>query len=454
MDLFEDVPQKDNTPVFSVSELSGALKKTVEGAFSNVRLRGEIGRVTRPASGHVYLDLKDDKSVINCNIWRPIVSRLDVFPEEGMEVVATGKLSTYAPNSKYNFIIETLEIAGEGALMALLEKRKKALSAEGLFDAGRKQLLPYLPKRIGVITSRTGAVIRDILHRLSDRFPSEVILWPVTVQGEKCADEVVTAIEGFNALSFDHPLRPDVLIVARGGGSIEDLWGFNEERVVRAAANSNLPLISAVGHETDTTLIDFASDKRAPTPTAAAEMAVPVRTELLATIADLDARRLRTTARMMEQKNRQLRDLSRSLPRAQNLLDTPRQRLDLASSKIGSALSKQVGVKRNKFAMTAGQLSAQTILRNVERKRSELNIKSQNLTPALTRKLRDSRKQLDGADRLLNALSYKSILKRGYAVIRNSEGKVLSNFSQTSVEAQITIEQHDGTTHAAVKTKG
>ena len=521
MDLFEDAPAGDNTPEYSVSELSGALKKTVEGAFSNVRLRGEIGRVTRPASGHIYLDLKDDKSVINCNIWKGVANRLDIAPEEGMEVIATGKLSTYAPQSKYNFIIDTMEIAGEGALMALLEKRKKALAAEGLFDADRKQLLPYLPKRIGVITSRSGAVIRDIIHRLSDRFPSEVILWPVTVQGEKCADEVVAAIEGFNALPLDHPLRPDVIIVARGGGSIEDLWGFNEERVVRAVANSDLPLISAVGHETDTTLIDYASDMRAPTPTAAAEMAVPVRAELLATLSDLDARRLRSTARAMEQKTRQLRDLTRSLPRAQNLLDTPRQRVDLASSKFGSVLNQQVSLKRNHLLSISGKFSASSLLhtigikratlrsvsdkfaptlksqlqnrqhnltqvhanftriferhiavsrhrassaflqftpqslrRNIQKSRSDLGSKSQNLTPAMTRIITNAKRRMDSSERLLNALSYKSILKRGYAVIRDRDNNVLTNFAQTSAAQQITIEQHDGTTSATVKSKG
>ncbi len=237
MDLFE-AAAGSNTPEYSVSELSSALKRTVEENYAHVRVRGELGRVTRPASGHMYLDLKDDKAVINCNIWRPIAQRLDFVPEEGMEVIATGKLSTYAPRSGYNLIIEKLEIAGEGALMALLEKRKKALAAEGLFEASRKKALPYLPEKIGVVTSRSGAVIRDILHRVSDRFPREILLWPVAVQGKGSAEEVAAAVRGFNALPQGDPLRPDVIIVARGGGSIEDLWGFNEEIVVRAVAAS------------------------------------------------------------------------------------------------------------------------------------------------------------------------------------------------------------------------
>ena len=282
-DLIDEPAAAGNAPEFSVSEISGVVKRMIEGEFSHVRIRGEVGRVSRPASGHLYLDLKDDRAVLAAVIWKGVASRLQTRPEEGMEVVATGRLTTFPGQSRYQMVIEDIAPAGAGALMLMLEKRKQALAAEGLFDAGRKQPIPYLPEVIGVVTSPSGAVIRDILHRLRDRFPRHVLIWPVAVQGEKCAPEVAAAIAGFNRLEAGGAIpRPDVLIVARGGGSIEDLWGFNEEIVVRAVAASRIPVISAVGHETDTTLIDHAADQRAPTPTAAAELAVPVRADLMA----------------------------------------------------------------------------------------------------------------------------------------------------------------------------
>ncbi|MCB1374061.1 MAG: exodeoxyribonuclease VII large subunit, partial [Rhodobacteraceae bacterium] len=303
MDLIEEPHSGGNAPEFTVSEISGAVKRVIEGEFGRVRVRGEIGRVSRPASGHLYLDLKDDRAVLAAVIWKGTVRGLAVLPEEGMEVVCTGRLTTFPGSSRYQMIIEDLAPAGIGALMAMLEKRRAALAAEGLFDESRKRQLPYLPGVIGVVTSPSGAVIRDILHRLRERFPRPVLIWPVTVQGEKCAAEVAAAIRGFNALAPGGPVpRPDVLIVARGGGSLEDLWGFNEEIVVRAAAESAIPLISAVGHETDTTLIDFAADRRAPTPTAAAEMAVPVRLDLLAGLAGLQERRRAALARGIAQR--------------------------------------------------------------------------------------------------------------------------------------------------------
>ncbi|MBN8631597.1 MAG: exodeoxyribonuclease VII large subunit, partial [Rhodobacterales bacterium] len=292
MDLIDDGPApQGNQPEYTVSELSGAVKRVIEGEFGLVRVRGEVGRVSRPASGHLYFDLKDDRSVIAAISWKGQVARMQVRPEEGMEVVATGRMTTFPGQSKYQLIVEDVAPAGAGALMAMLEKRRAALQAEGLFDQGRKKPIPYLPKVIGVVTSPSGAVIRDILHRLRDRFPRHVLVWPVAVQGQDCAAQVAAAIKGFNALPEGGPIpRPDVLIVARGGGSLEDLWGFNEEVVVRAAAASAIPLISAVGHETDTTLIDYAADLRAPTPTAAAELAVPVRLDLLAGLETLGAR--------------------------------------------------------------------------------------------------------------------------------------------------------------------
>ncbi|MEM8754478.1 MAG: exodeoxyribonuclease VII large subunit, partial [Pseudomonadota bacterium] len=341
MDLIEDDEPAagGNAPEFSVSELSGAVKRVVEGAFGHVRVRGEVGRVSRPRSGHVYLDLKDDRAVLASVCWKGVAARLEVQPEEGMEVVATGRLTTFAGQSRYQLVIESLAPAGVGALMAMLEKRKAALAVEGLFATERKRPIPFLPRRVGVVTSPSGAVIRDILHRLAERFPMEVLVWPVAVQGKACAPEVAAAIRGFDALPAAGPLtKPDVLIVARGGGSVEDLWGFNEEVVARAAADCSIPLISAVGHETDTTLIDFVADRRAPTPTAAAEMAAPVRGELIASVAAFEERAARALTRGMEERRRRLRDLARALPRAEELLAERRQRLDALADRLPRAL--------------------------------------------------------------------------------------------------------------------
>src|SRR5471032_2018920 len=308
-----------NLPEFSVTELSAALKRAVEDQFAMVRVRGEISGLKFHSSGHVYFDLKNDKAVLNAVIWRGVAGRLRVRPEAGMEVICTGKLSTYAGSSRYQLIVEQVELAGLGALMALLEERRKKLAAEGLFDAARKKKLPFLPEVIGVVTSPTGAVISDIMHRLNDRFPRRVLLWPVAVQGEKAAAEIAAAIAGFNALHGARLPRPDLIIVARGGGSLEDLMAFNDEAVVRAAAASAIPLISAVGHETDTTLIDFAADVRAPTPSAAAELAVPVRTELLAQTMGFERRGLRSFSKAMDDRRRHLAQLARVLPRPEQL---------------------------------------------------------------------------------------------------------------------------------------
>ncbi len=309
-DLLEDPSPGPNAHEYTVSEISGAVKRVIEGEFGQVRVRGEIGRVSRPASGHLYFDLKDDRAVIAAISWKGQAARLAVRPEEGMEVIASGRMTTFPGQSKYQLIVDNIEPAGAGALMAMLEARKKALAAEGLFAPDHKQKLPFLPEVIGVITSPSGAVIRDILHRLRDRFPRRVLIWPVAVQGQACAPEVARAIEGFNALDPGGPIpRPDLLIVARGGGSVEDLWGFNEEIVARAAFASKIPLISAVGHETDTTLIDFVADIRAPTPTAAAELAVPVRLDLLAWTAEQEARLGRALMQSLTQRGQRLRDL-------------------------------------------------------------------------------------------------------------------------------------------------
>ncbi len=335
-----------NAPEFSVSELSNALKRAVEDRFGYVRVRGEISGYRGPhSSGHVYFSLKDANARLDAVIWKGVFGRLRVRPEEGLEVILTGKITTFPGKSAYQIIVEALEPAGVGALMALLEARRRKLAEEGLFDAARKQLLPYLPRVIGVVTSPTGAVIRDILHRLSDRFPVHVLIWPVRVQGETSAREVAEAIRGFNALPPDGPIpRPDVLIVARGGGSLEDLWSFNEEIVVRAAAESAIPLISAVGHETDTTLIDLAADLRAPTPTAAAELSAPVRAELLAGLADLAGRLAGAALRLAERRRAELRSLARALPSGEALLAGPRQRLD--GARLGCRLALGQGSMR------------------------------------------------------------------------------------------------------------
>jgi len=395
MDLFDDPAPGANSPEFTVTELSGAIKRVIEGEFAHVRIRGEVGRVSRPRSGHVYLDLKDDRSVISGVIWKGVTARLETQPEEGMEVVATGRITTFGGQSKYQIVIEDIKPAGMGALMALLEKRKAALAAEGLFAPERKRPLPYLPEIIGVVTSPSGAVIRDILHRLRDRFPRKVLIWPVAVQGAKCAPEVVRAIEGFNRLSPGGALpRPELLIVARGGGSVEDLWGFNEESVARAAAASDIPLISAVGHETDTTLIDFVSDKRAPTPTAAAELAVPVRHELAAWLEGQGARMRQALSQGLTRRGQRMRDLARALPRADTLLEGPRQRLDRGGEKLAPALIAGVQGRRVKLADMSGALRPVTLRRHLDADRQRLAQLSARLGPAWQRNLTGQRERL------------------------------------------------------------
>src|SRR5947207_5585253 len=373
-----------NLVEMTVSELSTALKRTVEEAYGYVRVRGELGNVKYHSSGHVYLDLKDEKACIAGVIWRTAALRIRLKLEAGLEVVVTGRLTTYPGQSKYQIVIDTLEPAGLGALMALLEERKRKLTAEGLFDEARKQLLPFLPEVIGVITSPPGAVIRDILHRLADRFPRHVIVWPVKVQGDGSAEQVAAAIRGFNALPADGRIRrPDLLIVARGGGSLEDLWSFNEEIVVRAAAESMIPLISAVGHETDVTLIDFASDRRAPTPTAAAEMAVPVRADLIAELMSKARRALACWQRAQDHRRTELRAASRALPNAEELLSIPRQRLDGCAERLPRALRANAQIHHTQFSRIAGRLAPQLLRTNVERRRLRLDACTHRLGTAL-----------------------------------------------------------------------
>lgn len=373
-DLFSEQKPASNTVEFSVSEISSALKNTVEAAFSHVRIRGEISGYRGPhASGHAYFALKDDKARIEAVIWRGVMGKLKFQPEEGMEVIVTGKLTTYPGSSKYQIVIELLEPAGIGALMALLEERKRKLGEEGLFEAANKQLLPFMPRIIGVVTSPTGAVIRDIIHRISDRFPLHIIVWPVRVQGETSGQEVAAAIDGFNTLSGSlETLKPDLIIVARGGGSLEDLWGFNDEIVVRAAARSMIPVISAVGHETDWTLLDYAADLRAPTPTGAAELAVPIRDELEVAIAALGSRLKAAVNRNLVFRHQRLIACGRALPTHDALLAIPRRRFDEAANRLERALVTGVQQKRLRFQATFMQLSPTLVKHLTENGRQAL----------------------------------------------------------------------------------
>jgi exodeoxyribonuclease VII large subunit len=414
-----------NLPEFSVSEVSAALKRTIEDAFGFVRVRGEVSKVTFQSSGHVYFDLKDDKAVLNAVCWRGTAQRLKVKPQQGLEVVCTGRISTYPGSSRYQIIVEQVELAGVGALMAMLEERKKKLAAEGLFDPAHKKKLPFLPNVIGVITSPTGAVIRDIMHRLDARFPRRVLLWPVAVQGERAAAEVAAAIRGFNAMAAGGALpRPDLLIVARGGGSIEDLMAFNEEAVVHAVFESRIPLISAVGHETDTTLIDFASDMRAPTPTAAAELGVPVRAELLAQAIDFDRRLLRSFTSRMDERRRHLAQTARVLPRAEQLFSAPRQRLDFAGERLATALRANLQEHRRRLVETGAVLRPNRITRQFALGAERLDKLGQRLARAQRGRLVENRKQLDALGRVMDSVSYRSVLERGFVLVRSEDGSV------------------------------
>ncbi|NNF73458.1 MAG: exodeoxyribonuclease VII large subunit [Rhodobacteraceae bacterium] len=443
MDLFEDTPG-DNAPEFTVSEIAGTVRRLIEGELSWVRVRGEVGRVVQARSGHLYFDLKDEKSVLSCMTWKGQIGALGTMPEEGMEVVAEGKMTASGFQSKFALNAQRVSVAGEGALLAMLERRKKKLEAEGLFAAERKKPLPYLPEVIGVVTSPQGAVIRDILHRLRDRFPRKVLIWPVAVQGEKCAPEVAAAIRGFNALTPGGALpRPDLLIVARGGGSIEDLWGFNEEIVARAAAESAIPLISAVGHETDTTLIDFVSDQRAPTPTAAAELAVPVRLELKAWVDEQEVRLMRAVARGVDRRKERLKDLARILPRADALLFEPRQRLDRADELLRDAPKRLIERKSAAFAAISGGIRPATLRARLSAESSRLNDRAGRLEPASRRMITVQRDRVNGIERLLLSLGYKNTLARGYAVVR-SGAEIVTGVAAATAAGALEIQFRDG----------
>jgi exodeoxyribonuclease VII large subunit len=424
----------DNAAPLSVGELSQKLKRVVEGEFGHVRIRGEISGWKRAASGHAYLALKDADAVIDGVIWRGAASALPFTPQDGIEVIATGKLTIYPGRSKYQIVIERMELAGEGALMALFEKLKASLAAEGLFDQSRKQRLPYMPKVIGVVTSPTGAVIRDILHRLEDRCPCHVLVWPVKVQGDGAAAEVAAAIRGFDAIAEGGPVpRPDLVIVARGGGSIEDLWAFNEEAVVRAIAACRIPLISAVGHETDTSLSDFAADLRAPTPTAAAEMAVPVLADVANAIASMSLRAERCARRYHERAGERLAALVRVLPRRDALLGPQRQRVDDLAGRLGLGLE-----------------------RKVQRSRGELERAAGALRPAmLTQKLTARRQQLEALGRHLDLVHPRAPLERGYAWVESRvNGRVVASAAETRAAGAITLQFRDGAVDARVERAG
>ncbi|MEO6395020.1 MAG: exodeoxyribonuclease VII large subunit [Devosia sp.] len=437
---------RTNTPEFTVSELAQAVRRTVEDEFQYVRVRGEIsGFRGVHSSGHAYFTLKDDQASIDAVVWKTTWPRLRFKPEEGLEIIATGRLTTFPKSSKYQIVIEQIEPAGAGALMALLEERRKKLAAEGLFASERKKPLPYLPRIIGVVTSPTGAVIRDILHRLEDRFPTRVLVWPVRVQGETSAAEVSAAINGFNALPERGPIpRPDLLIVARGGGSIEDLWSFNEEIVVRAVAASRIPVISAVGHETDTTLVDYASDLRAPTPTAAAEAAVPVRAELIAYVDDQGQRLRNTTRKRLSGDRDRLRAAAGQLPRPLDLLNIARQRLDHAASNLSASLRHLAQQKRIAFGRAAPHLRPQILTQRASQLAQRLGDLSRRSDAGLVRLVERKAAGFAASARVLDSVSYKAVLARGFALINNEAGELVRSKDEVKPGAILGVEVSDG----------
>jgi exodeoxyribonuclease VII large subunit len=480
----------DNAQPLSITEISALLKCTVEDRFGHVRLRGELSGVKRAASGHFYCALKDEGAVIDGVMWKGNAARLNFRAEDGLEVIATGKLTTYPGRSKYQIVIDSLELAGEGALLALLEKTRLRLEAEGLFAQSRKRALPFLPRVIGVVRSPTGAVIRDILHRLADRFPTHVIVWPVLVQGNGAADQVAAAVRGFSALAPRGPEtggvpRPDLVIVARGGGSTEDLWSFNEEVVVRAIAECTIPVISAVGHETDTTLADFAADRRAPTPTAAAEMAVPVRADLAFTLTDFAARQRRAVYRGHELGRERLEARTRLLPRPENLLQPQAQRLDDLSERLRRGLTTRAGHGREALAGAAARLSPSLLTRShteaarqleragltpalaarpITRAAEQLDrvrfdpaliarpvqgagerLARVRLVPALVeRPLASAQQRLEALARLASSLHPDKPLQRGYAMILDGSGHAVTNRADAAREPALSVKFADG----------
>lgn len=437
-DLFNRPSPVTNIPELSVSEISQILKRTIEDAFGYVRVRGELSRVTVAKSGHLYTTLKDADACLDAVAWKGTVARLSIKPEEGMEVVATGRLTTYPGRSNYQLIIDSMELAGMGAILKMLDDRKKKLAAEGLFDESRKKPLPFAPRTIGVVTSPTGAVIRDILHRIADRFPVHVIVWPVNVQGANAAREVANGIEGFNAL----PEKPDLIIVARGGGSFEDLMPFNEEIVVRAAAASDIPLISAVGHETDVTLIDFAADRRAPTPTGAAEMAVPVRDDMLATVMDWEQRMFACTLKFIKDAYKDLENAARLLSSPQRVLEAPMQRIDRLSMQAERAFER--------IFVQAERRLGKIVLRTPADIVETMGQKLGRVSDRLKIDLRPHDKNVMALGRMLESMSFKSVLARGYAVVRGADGQLIANKKALKIGQDVTITFNDGDAKAKI----
>ena len=435
--LLAEAKAGSNAPALSVSEISNALKRTVEDRFGHVRVRGELSGFKRAASGHLYFSLKDADAKLDGVMWKGNAGRLPFAPEDGLEVIATGKLTTYAGRSSYQIVADRLELAGEGALMLLFEKLKARLAAEGLFDGARKRPIPYLPRTIGIVTSPTGAVIRDMMHRLEDRFPSHVVLWPVMVQGDGSAAQIAAAIRGFSALPEDGPVaRPDLLIVARGGGSIEDLWAFNEEAVVRAVAESSIPVISAVGHETDTTLCDYAADLRAPTPTAAAEMAVPVRLDLAQQLTQSGMRLTGGLRRFVDRARERLTTHIRLLQKTVDIIGVRQQNADDLADRLRRGLEKRADLARVAFAGVSGRLSPAMLRRRVAM--SEERLQSLRLPMALIkRQLEERNSRLMGLDRLLNSLHPESPLARGFARVTTADGKSTIVSSKQAVAAGV-----------------
>ena len=447
-DLFSERAAGSNIPEFSVAELSSLVKQQIEGNFGHVRVRGEVTQPKLHSSGHLYLSLKDENAVLAAVCWKGQVSRLKVKIEEGMELVATGRLTTFAGQSKYQLVIEQVALAGVGALLQMLEARKKKLAAEGLFDEARKKPLPFMPAIIGVVTSPTGAVIKDILHRLADRFPVRVLLWPVAVQGEKAAVQVAAAISGFNAMETN---RPDVLIVARGGGSLEDLLPFSEEVVVRAAATSRIPLISAVGHETDTTLIDYASDRRAPTPTAAAEMAVPVRSALVEALQEEALRLRKGWRRFGEQQRLKLQHQGARLLHPRALMENLAQRLDERTSRLQRAVSNQLGRREQLLARAAALLNILPLKQNISHGKTRLDQLAERAQLAFSRRMEKGKDHLARLNGLLESLSYQRVLQRGFVMVRDEDGRPVLSAGKAEVGKALDLTFADGTRTARVE---
>ena len=463
-----DATAISNTPEFSISELSGAIKRALEDGFGHVRLRGEVSGYRGPhSSGHCYFGLKDAKSKIDAVVWRGVFNKLKVKPEEGMEVIAQGKITTYPGSSKYQIVIDSIEPAGVGALMALLEARKKQFASEGLFADERKKPIPFLPRVIGIVTSPTGAVIQDMLHGFEERFPAHVIVWPVRVQGETCALEVAAAIEGFNALTTDGSIpRPDVLIIARGGGSLEDLWGFNEEVVVRAASQSQIPLISAVGHETDWTLVDLVADARAPTPTKAAEWAVPKYTELVEQTRSLRDRLGTSLVRQLANARANLKAATRGLPNRDDILALPQQRFDAierrlspaltantrahalrhtnAGARLAPALMRATASRRSRHQHASGRLHPSGIKNKIVYAGERLIVAKDRAARALSANVINHRRALDARTKLLASLSYQGVLKRGFAIVREQSGAAIRRADAIAPGTDLEIEFSDG----------